>query len=212
MGDRGKDKEQLLNELMKLRTKITELEHVKASQKQTEKKLAKSEELHRLIAENTSDVITLHDFNLQATLTYISPSIKDISGYEPKELIGKSPFEFIHPEDKKKLFSILRNYVNAKVKKLFTGKESSITERIEYRFKDKEGDWRYFQGTGNIVRNQLLFINRDITDQKKIEERIKKSEEKYHNLFENMPGAYYRTDREGNLIMINPEGAKLFGY
>ncbi|GAH27992.1 unnamed protein product, partial [marine sediment metagenome] len=100
----------------------------------------------------------------------------------------------------------------AKVKKLFTGKESSITERIEYRFKDKEGDWRYFQGTGNIVRNQLLFITRDITDQKKIEERIKKSEEKYHNLFENMPGAYYRIDREGNLIMINPEGAKLFGY
>jgi len=39
MGDRykDKDKKQLINELMKLRTKITKLEHVKASQKQTEK-------------------------------------------------------------------------------------------------------------------------------------------------------------------------------
>ena len=212
MEDRDKDKEQLLNELMKLYTKITELEHVKASQKQTEKKLAKSEELYRLIAENTGDVITLHDFNLQATFTYISPSIKDISGYEPEELIGKSPFEFIHPDDKKKLFSILRNYVNAKAKKLFTGKESSITERIEYRFKGKGGDWHYFQGTGNIVGDQLLFITRDVTDRKEAEERMKQSEEKYRNLFENMPGAYYRTDREGNLIMINPEGVKLFGY
>ena len=212
MEDRDKDKEQLLNELMKLYTKITELEHVKASQKQTEKKLAKSEELYRLIAENTGDVITLHDFNLQATFTYISPSIKDISGYEPEELIGKSPFEFIHPDDKKKLFSILRNYVNAKAKKLFTGKKSSITERIEYRFKDKEGDWHYFQGTGNIVGNRLLFITRDITKYKKAEEKIKQSEKKYRTLFENMPGGYYRTDREGNFIMINPEGVKLFGY
>jgi len=38
------------------------------------------------------------------------------------------------------------------------------------------------------------------------------SRELYKNLFENMPGAYYRTDKDGNLIMINPEGAKSFGY
>lgn len=43
-------------------------------------------------------------------------------------------------------------------------------------------------------------------------EKLKESEQKYRNLFENMPGAYYRTDREGNLIMINPEGVKLFSY
>jgi len=211
MEDRDKDKEQLQNELTKLPKKIAHLKQVKASQKQTEEKLTKSEELYRLIAESTSDVISLHKFNLKATFTYISSSGKDIGGYEPEELLGKSPFDFIHPDDKKKLFPLLKKYMNAKVKKLLTGKESTITERIEYHFKDKKGNWRNFQTTGNIVGNQLLFITRDITDQKKIEERIKKSEEKYYNLFENMPGAYYRTDREGNFIMINPEGAKLFG-
>jgi len=79
MKDRDKDKEKLQNELMELRKEIAELKQVKTSQKHTEEKLAKSEKLYRLITENTSDVITLHNFNLQATFTYISPSIKDFS-------------------------------------------------------------------------------------------------------------------------------------
>ena len=213
MKDSEKTKKQLVNELISSRKKIVELEDVKTSQKQTEKKLAKSEEMYRLITENTGDVITLHNFNLQATFTYISPSIKDFfSGYEPEELLGKSPFEFIHPDDKKKLFSILKNYVDAKIKKLLTGKELPVTKRIEYRFKNKDGNWRDFQTTGNIVGNQLLFITRDITDYKKAEETIKQSEKKYRTLFENIPGVYYRADRKGNVIMVNPPGVKLLGY
>jgi len=77
--DRDKDKEQPQNELKELRKKITELEHTLAKKKQTEKKLTKSKELYRLIVENTSDMITLYNFNLQASSTYISPSAKDVS-------------------------------------------------------------------------------------------------------------------------------------
>jgi len=212
MKDIKKTKEQLVNELFSFRKNIAELENVKANHKQTEKKLAKSEGLYRLIAESANDVITLQDFNLKATFTYVSPSMKNVAGYEPEELLGKSPFDFIHPDDRKKLFSLLKKYINAKVKKFLAGKESTITERIEYRFKDKEGNWRDFQSTGNIVGNQLLFITRDITESKKSEEIIKQSEKKYRTLFENMPGVFYRADREGNLLMINPPGATLLGY
>jgi len=212
MKDSEKAKKQLVNELIGLRKKIVELEDVKVNHKQVKNKFAKSEELYRLIAENTNDVITLQDFNLKATFTYVSPSMKNATGYEPEELLGKSPFDFIHPDDRKKLFSLLKEYMNAKVKKLLTGKESTITERIEYRFKDKERNWRDFQSTGNIVGNQLLFITRDITESKKSEEIIKQSEKKYRTLFENMPGVYYRADRKGNIIMVNPPGAKLMGY
>ena len=92
MEDIDRTKEQLINELIKLRKKIAKLESAKISHQLAEKQLVKSEELYRLIAENTSDVITLHDFNLPETFTYISPSIK-ISGYEPEELLGKSPLD-----------------------------------------------------------------------------------------------------------------------
>lgn len=212
MKDSEKAKKQLTNELFDLRKKIAELEDVKANQKQTEKKLAKSEELYRLIAESTSDVISLTTFNLHPVYTYISSSVKASTGYEPEELLGKSPFEFIHPDDKKKLFPVLKNYINAKIKKLLTGKEFPTTKRIEFRFKDKEGNWRYLQSVVNIAGNKLLFITRDITEYKKAEEKMKQSEKKYRTLFDNMPGAYYRTDKEGNFLIINPEGAKLFGY
>ncbi len=212
MKDSEKAKIQFVNEMFDLRKRIAELENVKANHKQTEKKLAKSEELYRLIAENTGDVIALTTFNLHPVYTYVSSSVKVSTGYEPEELLGKSIFEFIHPDDKKKLFPILKNYVNTKLKKIFTNKELPITKRIEFRFKHKEGNWRYLQSTVNIVGNKLLFITRDITDYKKTEEKTKQSEKKYRTLFENMPGVYYRADRKGNIIMVNPPGVKLLGY
>jgi len=212
MKDSEKTEERLINELFDLRKKIAELENVKANHEQTEKKLAKSEELYRLIAESTSDVISLTTFNLRPVYTYVSSSVIVSTGYESEELLGKSPFEFIHPDDKKKLFPMLKNYVSAKIKKLLTGKELPTTKRIEFRFKHKEGNWRYLQSVVNIVGNKLLFITRDITDYKKAEKIIKQSEKKYRTLFENMPGVYYRADRKGNVIMVNPPGVKLLGY
>jgi len=215
MGDRDKDKEQLINELIGLRKKITELNKVKVNgNTQDESKLPKSKEFYRLIAENIGDVITLHDFDLQATYRYASPSIKDASGYEPEELIGKSPFEFIHPDDKKELFPILKNYVSAKLKKIFTGKELPTTKRVELRFKDKnkKGSWRYLQITGNIIGNQLLFVTRDITNQKKAEEALRKSQQEFASLFKSSPEALLYTDEKGNILDINPRFTELFGY
>jgi PAS domain-containing protein len=51
------------------------------------------------------------------------------------------------------------------------------------RDKDKEGNWRDFQSTGNIVGNQLLFITRDITEQKKVEKALRKSKKEFATLF-----------------------------
>ena len=44
------------------------------------------------------------------------------------------------------------------------------------------------------------------------EERLKESEEKYRSIIENIQDIYYRTDLNGNLVMISPSGAKLSGY
>src|SRR4030042_5403108 len=67
--------------------------------------------------------------------------------------------------------------------------------------------------------NELAKLGQQITKlkeseikHKKAEEDLKKNEEKYRSLYENMPGVYYRADREGNILIVNPPGVKLLGY
>ena len=67
--------------------------------KKAEEARRESEERYLLLAENMTDVIHLHNPDPDLTYVYISPSIRQ-AGYEPSELIGRSPLEnLIHPED-----------------------------------------------------------------------------------------------------------------
>jgi len=160
-----------------LKDKLVHLGHavknaIKLKAENEKKKLAeaalrKSEEQLRLITENTSDNIAITTFDSKATYIYVNPSVKSVLGYEPEDLLGKSFFDFIHPEDKKVLFPLLKKYINLKIKKLLFGKEITISETIEFRFKNKTGDWRFMQSTVNIAEKQLLAVTRDITEQKK---------------------------------------------
>ena len=60
--------------------------------------LRSSEEHLRLIAENSSDLITISDTN--GRFSYVSPSSLPMLGYRPEELIGVNGYEIVHPEDR----------------------------------------------------------------------------------------------------------------
>jgi len=61
-------------------------------------KLRNSEEHLRLIAENSSDLITISDTS--GRFSYVSPSSMQLLGYRPEELVGVNGYELIHPEDR----------------------------------------------------------------------------------------------------------------
>ncbi|MDD5015503.1 MAG: PAS domain S-box protein, partial [Atribacterota bacterium] len=104
------------------------------------------------------------------------------------------------------------NYVSAKLKKYFIGKELLTNGRIEFCFKDKEENWRYLQSAVNIVGNQLLLVTRDITDQKKAEEALQKSQQEFASLFKSNPEALIYLDEKGIILDANLRFCKLFGY
>ena len=134
--------------------------------------LKNSEEKFRLIAENTADNIAITTFDSAARYLYVSPSLQKIVGLKEEDLLGRSFFEFVHPEDKNVIFPLLKSYLSRKLKNFFSADTSEISEMIEYRFKNKAGEWRNFQSTVTIMENNLLSVTRDITKQKKDQEEI----------------------------------------
>jgi PAS domain S-box-containing protein len=63
---------------------------------------------------------------------------------------------------------------------------------------------------GNIIGVVLVF--RDITERRKVEKELRRSEEKYRTLFEESKDVVFISTPEGKLLDINPAGVELFGY
>jgi diguanylate cyclase (GGDEF)-like protein/PAS domain S-box-containing protein len=180
--------------------------------KQAEEALRESEARYRLISESTSDLIAITTFSLRPKYIYVSLSHNSVMGYKPQDLIGKPCFQFIHPADKKKLRPLLKQYVNAMVKRSYTKKDLDSAESIEFRIRDKAGNWHYLLSTVNILGNDLLFISKDITERKIAEEQLIKAEERNRIILESAPIGIYYYDFSGKFLYGNKEAERIIGY
>ncbi len=89
-------------------------------------------------------------------------------GYPPSFLIGKSPFEFVHPDDA------------ARVRRRFTEviKRANLGKSSEFRFLKRDGSWIHLEAMGNNLLeyagiNGIVIMSRDITRRKEKEEEHK---------------------------------------
>jgi len=141
-----------------------------------EDQLRREEQRFRALVEHSSDIIVV--VNLKGNITYINPAVEQVLGYRPEERIGAKGFELVHPDDLKFLsesFSTLANDANASV---ITG---------EMRLHHKDGSWHTFEAIGSNRVNgkvvEAVIVNyRDITERKRAEEELRKSEQRYLEL------------------------------
>ncbi|MQR97381.1 PAS domain-containing sensor histidine kinase [Fictibacillus phosphorivorans] len=138
------------------------------SQKKVERALRESEAKYRLIAEHSTDLITVIDPT--GIIQYVSPSHLPVLGYEDGEIKG-AILEMVHPDD---LQSLSELFMRALVKK--------EPFQTEFRLVHKNGDWILLEARGVPVMTKdghvesLVTFARDVTKAKQTEELMLKSE------------------------------------
>lgn len=177
-----------------------------------EKRLKKSEERYRLISENAGDLILLYD-PVKERLNYISPSVRRISGYSYKEVVGKSLKEVLTKES----FEEIKSLILHRITRFGMGDESMRVQKTRVNVRKKEGGSVSIEIVTTLLTDDrhrvtgLLGVGRDITDRLKGEEALKKSEEKYRLLVENQNDLVVKVDKEGYFLYVSPSYCKLFG-
>jgi two-component system NtrC family sensor kinase len=140
-----------------------------SDRKQAEEALRESEERFRNLVESTNDLIW--EIDEHAIYTYVSPQIKDILGYEVEEVLGKTPFDFMPPEEAERVSEMTSDRValrhpltNLEKISLHKDGHTVVLETSGVPFFDKAGNFLGYRG-----------IDRDITKRKQIEEAIQQS-------------------------------------
>ncbi|MDO8869679.1 MAG: PAS domain S-box protein [Methanobacteriaceae archaeon] len=168
-----------------------------------EKTLQKSEKKFRDLVENINDVI--FTINPEGYITYISPTIEQITSYKTNELIGQNFTIFVHPNDISDLFDSLKNTLAGKLKP------------TEFRVLDKDGTVLYIRTSSRPIIKQSQTIGvtgviSDVTERIKFEKALKKSEIKYRTIFEHTGTATAIIDEDTTLSLVNAEFEILSGY
>ena len=130
--------------------------------------ISEEEKKFKLYVENSTDTVSIIDSF--GYFTYESPSVKKNYGYETVDLIGKSVFEFIHPDDIKFALDAFSNVVRVPY----------FEKTIEVRFLRKDGTWAHVRTSGkNMIDNPdingIILNNVDITQRVEIENQLTKS-------------------------------------
>jgi len=157
-----------------------------------EQELKVTESRYRFISDNMLDMVCLHDS--KARYQYVSPSVTELLGYVPSEIIGKSPLDFLHPDD----VEYVKN--NSYYPAVYDGNEN----RIQFRFRKRDGSYIWLETLIRQIRDnageiiQLQTSSRDISERKAYEQKIIESEMMYRTHYKNFPLPSYTFTRIGD--------------
>ena len=172
---------------------------------QIRKQLLEREALFHLISENAADMIAVVD--REGRRIYTSLSYQSVLGYSPEELQASSAFEQIHPDDREQ---VRKAAEEARVR--------GSGKTLEYRFRHKNGNWLFIESTSSVIRNakgepeKLVIVNRDITERKKTEEALRRSETGFRTVVEDAPYGIFRANAKARLLQVNPALQTMLGY
>ncbi len=163
-----------------------------------------SREFYRAIVGSTIELIAVLDE--EGTYTFVGDSVVASLGYTPEELLGVSALSFIHPED-------LPSVKNA-LEELLKFNTASFPL---FRFKAKQGDWRWIECTGrNMLHNDhvrgIMVTSRDVTEAIQLAYDKDYHQAYYKSLFFEHPDTVFTLDINGAFQQVNKHIQTLTAY
>jgi len=180
-----------------------------------EQRIIESEKRFREFIETTKHIHLRQDFE-SCEMEYISPSVKDILGYDPEEIL-KIDFEW---GKLNKLFDEKHEMAIKNLKeKLLALKTESDCYEIEFEMNHKNGSKKwikasYYLSKGSDSRKKTIIgVLEDIDKEKQAELNLRKSEESFRGLVERLDEAIFRMKiPDGEYEYFSRSAFKVFGY
>jgi len=175
------------------------------SRRAAEQAVRASEERFRLLAENSTDMITR--MTAYGVTLYVSPASRRLLGYEPEELLGTTLLRLIHPDD-------LAGGCAAQEQ---LGLDEAATVTLRYRH--REGHWVWLESSYRVIQAdadgrplEVSAAARDVTDRRSSEAKLQAQQEQTRTIIATASDPFVAMDARGVITEWNRRAEAVFGW
>lgn len=168
--------------------------------------LSEVESQYRALTDNASDLISR--YSPGGYFTFVSAAYSKVLGYDEADLLGRSVYEILHPDDIPALKEL--------VVKL-RGQGAAVESAIEIRKRHKDG--RYFWMSTKLILlsatdrslEATVAISRDISKERDIKAELERQEQKFRSLTNLSSDWYWETDEQNRFTFVSDGHMRAFG-
>ncbi len=174
--------------------------------KETHEALQESERKYRTILESMEE--GYYEADLKGNILFCNDALCRIHGRSRKELVGLNYKKYTTAQTAKRIYKIFNTIYR-------TGVPAKI---IDYEIIRKDGSIAIVEESASLLRNAagepigFFGVSRDRTEQKRAEEELRRSEERYRTILDEIEEGYYEVDLAGNFTYFNDSLCRIHGY